>query len=313
MPDAEIEATMAALSGEQPPSEPAPEKAAPAEGAPKETAAAQPPNAGASPGPDKKPEAEPAAEPAAGGEKPAPEAARGGAAYETAYGALKTELGDLCRSAEQLRLQLADAHAFYDILNGKAEPGPMLDLVREMNPKTYEKIRAHFGAGPDAAKPEEAKPQPESGKTPDGKPTAEERLDRIEREAQEKQANEQRRRATESFLTKVKQLGGDAKLGERRIERFADHISAAIGRDRAALKRLEAGNYVDVERLFNALHSEFLEDLQAHNKGLEDSKRARDRALPRTPAGGAPPAADAPRKPKTAEERIAAVTQELTQ
>lgn len=303
MAEQEIAATIAALSGGETETETKPAaEAKPAAETETKPAAAETP-AGEAPGRPELVKTDKPGEKAAG-EVPAAAPAEGAkAGWGQAFEAIRSELGERCGTAEQMQAQLADAHALYDICSGKADPKGLLELLKSEYPEAYKKVADYFSAGAAEGGP---KPAEGAAKTAEAKNPLEERVDRIERERREADFKAHSDRVVKGFSTKVGELAQQAKLSERATARYSDLISQQIGRDPAALKRLEAGNYADVERLFNEYHNDFLEDLKGASDALIQGKKERDRALPKTPAGGAPPAATSP-KPMTAEDRKRAV------
>lgn len=219
------------------------------------------------------------------------------------------------RTPEQVRSALEDAEALYNVLDGKHPVDGLLKFIQESYPKVYEDLAAHFkGAKPAEGAQPAAPANGANGVAKDGlgKDVADlkERLDRQEQDAQRSARERQGRETASGFVKKVTELGKAAELDEKDIAEYCDVLSARIGRDQAALERVTRGNWVDVERLFNEFHGVQIDRAKRWADKQIEALRARDRALPKTPAAGSPPAPETRRPNLTEKDSRVAVAME---
>jgi hypothetical protein len=232
----------------------------------------------------------------------------------------------------ETKLQLSDASVLYDIMSGKGTPSALLetmaqnagwtaqqkqlvadDLIGWLTKSGYLKDGAAGGGGKPAAG---AKPGDPGFKDP-----LAERLDKIENERKtERQSGEQQRQAAHQknvfdtkFMPKVTDLCTQKGVPKEDVADYADRVAKLINGNQAILKRIEAGNYVDVQRLFTQIHNAEVARLKRWTTSQTAAAQKRGNN-PRIPAGGAPPAPGGSAKKvdvRNREDRIAAATELL--
>lgn len=232
----------------------------------------------------------------------------------------------------ETRAQLSDASVLYDIMQGKGTPSSLLDVMAQnsgwnaqqkqmvaddligwLTKAGYLKDGAAAAGGKPAAG---AKPGDAGFKDPIA-----ERLDRIENDRRtEQQTAAQRERQAhqekvfnEKFLPKVSDLCKQKGVPPEDVADYSNRIAESISGNKAILARIEAGNLVDVQRIFTQIHNAEVARLQRWTKAQTAGKQQQQRN-PRIPAGGAPPNPAGSAKPgnaRTRDERIAAAADML--
>lgn len=232
----------------------------------------------------------------------------------------------------ETKAQLSDASVLYQIMQGKGTPSSLLDVMAQnggwnaqqkqmvaddligwLTKAGYLKDGAAAAGGKPAAG---AKPGDAGFKDPMA-----ERLDRIENErrteqqtaAQRERQAQQEKVFNEKFLPKVGDLCKQKGVPPEFVADYSDRIAKAINGNKAILTRIEAGNFVDVQRIFSQVHNAEVARLQHWNKFQTAGKQQQQRN-PRIPAGGAPPNPAGSAKPgnaRTRDERIAAAADML--
>lgn len=207
-------------------------------------------------------------------------------------------------SLEEVKAQLADAKGFYAILDGKAPVSALIDVIKSGFPQTYAELQKYSGGEQKAA-----------DETPEQKRIREleEWKGNQERDAQRGQTEAARKKTVDGFMTRFDALSKQAGLDDDDKADYSDWVSARLGRDPEAMKRLDAGNYLDVEKLFNQYHERMLGRVKRFSDAAVKSKQDRDRSLPKSPAGGSPPApASASRKFDSRDDRLAEASRLLS-
>lgn len=283
---------------------------------PAETAVASNEGASTATPTDGKPAAEEGSKTPAAESKPAVEEKPASAGNDEA---LRQALGETDSygqpiTVDGIKAELQDARTLYSILDGKASPNVFLDMVQEQYPKVYEQIAARFAKDGKPAESKAAAPgeQAKGGDDPVNQrlSAVEQRLQREDQQRQQAEVETQRRKTVDGFVNRLQSWGKENGLEAEEIDEYGEVISSQIGRDPAAMKRIEAGNFVDVDRLLTERHNKLQARLKARSDAAISSKQERDRGIPKTPAGGAPPAPATTSRPNLADRdaRIAAAT-----
>lgn len=239
--------------------------------------------------------------------------------------------------SKELGLQLADSAVLYKIAAGEAKPSQLLDVMAQNAQWSKEQVAGVaqdlIGWLTKQGFLKEGQVQ-NAGENQNGKfsDPALERLDKLEREReeerrrgeQEKTQRVEQERQTKifnSYTDKVSELlkskglvddkgnvdPADVDMYGRAIRGLINpaHFNAVIG-------RIEKGNFVDVIKLFDQVHSKETARLKAWTERQTKSATRRDGTAPRVPAGGAPPApaGKQQRNLRDRDERLAAATAE---
>ncbi len=200
--------------------------------------------------------------------------------------------------AKEAKLQLSDAQVLYQIAKGEAPPSQLLDLfAQNWQPEQIKSVaenlmgwlreKGFLKDGQAAA--------PKAGE-PGFKDPLAERLDKIEsgektRNQQEAAKAEQTRRETvfrDKFLPAVANACKQKGVPEEDHQEYINAIAAKINGNPAILKRIEAGNTVDIQKFFAEVHNAEVKRLERYNAAKMKSQQAKEKN-PRIPSGGAPP------------------------
>lgn len=225
--------------------------------------------------------------------------------------------------AKEAKLQLSDAQVLYQIAQGQAPPSQLLDLfAQNWQPAHVKQVADNligwlkdkgFLKDGQAAAPKQGEPG--------FKDPLAERLDKIEngqktREQQEAAQKEQTRRETvfrDKYLPAVTKLCNQKGIPAEDHLQYSNEIAAKINGNPAILKRIEAGNTVDIQKFFNEIHNAEVKRLERYNAARMKAQQQKNKN-PRIPSGGAPPApAGSAKKVNTRdrESRIAAAADML--
>lgn len=226
----------------------------------------------------------------------------------------------------ETKAQLSDASILYQIMQGKGTPSGLLDVMAQNAGwnDAQKKLVADdlIGWLTKAGYLKE-------GQAVAGKPAAAanaqdplaQRLDKIENDRKtEAQRNEQTRVAAHQkqvfdtkFMPKVNDLCKQKGVPAEDVGDYADRVAKSINGNKAILARIEAGNFVDVQRLFTQIHNAEVARLQRWTKSQTAAAQKKGQN-PRIPAGGAPPVPAGSAKQvnvKSREDRIAAAADML--
>lgn len=226
--------------------------------------------------------------------------------------------------AAEAKLQLTDAQVLYQIASGQAPPSQLLDLfAQNWKPEQVKGVADNLIQWLTAKgflKDGQAGPAPKAGE-PGFKDPLAERLDKFEnenktRQQQEAAQREEQRQAAvfkDKFLPAVTSACKQKGIPEEDHNDYVNAISKLINGNPAILKRIEAGNTVDVQKFFAQVHNAEVARLGRYNKAQMDAQKKKE-GNPRIPSGGAPPAPAGSAKKvnvKSREDRIAAAAEML--
>jgi hypothetical protein len=228
--------------------------------------------------------------------------------------------------AKELGLALADAGILYQIAGGQAPPSRLLDVMIQNSGWSKEQVS---GVAADLIgwltkqgflKGDQAGQQ----RGTDGKfvDPLEEKVNGLAKTLEEQKANETRaaeqQRQTkifDSFRGKIGELIEAKGLDKDDLDYYGREIRALIDPKvfNAVVARIEKGNFVDVQKLFDQVHSREAARLKRYTDKQLSTATQRQNAAPRVPAGGAPPAPKAGQQKRdlsNREERLAAAEAE---
>lgn len=227
---------------------------------------------------------------------------------------------------EEADLQLADANILYQIMRGERTPSNLLDTMVQVGNWQKPQVDAiaadmmawlkKQGYVTDGAAGDGKKPAAKAG-DPGFKDPLEERIKNIEtanekatREAQERTQKVERDRVGKVFIDHVEKLATDAKIPKEDFPFYASQVAALVNGNKAITDRVAKGNFVDIKKFFDTVHSRELQRLDRYNKAqlARQDNKAKN---PKSPTGGAPgtPSGAAPRKLANRDDRIAAATE----
>lgn len=225
----------------------------------------------------------------------------------------------------ETKLQLSDSKVLYDIMQGKGTPSALLETMASAGHWSDQQKQlvaqdligwltkaGHLKDGQAAAKPAAA-----GG----AKDPVIERLDKIEQQRKDERTQAEQTRVqqhqtkvyNETFLPQVTKLCEQKSVPKEYVEDYALGIAKLIAGNPAITKRIEAGNFVDVQKFFTQIHNKEVAKLAAWTKS-QTAAAQKKTGNPRIPAGGAPPApAGSAKKVDTRnrEDRIAAASEML--
>jgi hypothetical protein len=242
--------------------------------------------------------------------------------------------------SKELGLQLADSAVLYQIAAGQAKPSQLLDVMAQNAAWSKDQVGAVaqdlIGWLTKQGFLKEGQVQNAGGENQNGNrqfnDPALERLDKLEREREEErrrgetektQKAEQERQSKifNSYTTKVTDLlkakglvDDKGNVDPADVDMYGRAIRALIDPKtfNAVIGRIEKGNFVDVIKLFDQVHSKETARLKAWTDRQTKSATRRDGTAPRVPAGGAPPApaGKQQRNLRDRDERLAAANAE---
>lgn len=225
----------------------------------------------------------------------------------------------------EAKAQLSDSKVLYDIMQGKGTPSQLLETMASA---------AHWTDGQKQLVAQDLigwltkagylKDGQAGGKPPAAggvKDPLVERLDNIERQNKDKETQAEQTRVQqhqakvyhETFLPQVSKLCEQKSVPKEYVEDYALAIAKLVNGNPAITKRIEAGNFVDVQKFFTQIHNKEVAKLTAWTKS-QTAAAQKKTGNPRIPAGGAPPAPAGSAKPlnaKNRDERIAAASELL--
>jgi hypothetical protein len=230
---------------------------------------------------------------------------------------------------EEADLQLADANILYQIMRGERTPSNLLDTMANVGKWQQGQRDAvasdlmawltkagYLKDGQAAAGADGKKPAGKAG-DPGFRDPMEERLNKLEsanekaaREQQERTQQVEKNRVGKVFIDHVEKLCGDNAIAKEDMPFYASQVAALVNGNKAITDRVAKGNFVDIKKFFDTVHSRELQRLDRYNKA-QLNRQANKAKNPKSPAGGAPgaPAAQAKRSFANRDERIAAATE----
>jgi hypothetical protein len=229
--------------------------------------------------------------------------------------------------AKELGLQLADAGVLYQIAQGQAPPSRLLDIMIQ-NPGWSKEQTSGVALDLIAwltknnfLKGDQAGGQQRGA---DGKFTdpLEEKVNGLAKTIEEQKANETRaaeqQRQTnifDAFRGKIGELLEAKGLDKDELDYYGREIRALIPQNifNAVVARIEKGNFVDVQRLFDQVHGREAARLKKYTEKQVSDATKRQNTAPRVPAGGAPPALKTGQQKRNLanrDERLAAASEE---
>lgn len=247
-------------------------------------------------------------------------------AFQEIFSDKEGKLGYTIDSTETLKGVLADAYSLYNIANGKDHPGTLLDVMK--GNWTPEQFKGVLQGLADYCSKNGVKPDEKSGAAePWRKEVDDVKAQLSAREKSDKEAVEVKDRmdnVVNPLLKKVEELaakaGFDPKNADdaKEIEDYILAISAAARSDKNFAKieaQIRKGQFGEVERLFTEYHNKLVARAKRYGDLTLKQKQDKDKAIPKTPAGGAAPGAagakaGAKRDLKTSEGRVAAAREE---
>jgi len=226
-------------------------------------------------------------------------------------------------STDTLKAVLADSYMLYDIAGGKKHPGELMDLLKAN--WTPEQYKATLQGLADYCMKNGVKPDE---KAATAEPWRKE-LDDLKAKdtARERAADDEKRttaqmKTVEKVESKISELcvkaGFDVKEDAAEIADYILAIGSELGQDgknKKIVEQLEKGQFGELERVFTTYHNKILARAKRLGDRTLKTKQDKDKIIPRTPAGGAPPAAGAKangkRDLRTSEGRVNAALQEF--
>lgn len=217
--------------------------------------------------------------------------------------------------SKEAELQLADASILYDIAKGNGSAAQLMETFLQVWPKeSVDKAaqdligwlsqKGYLKAGEGTAPKEAANP------ALDKVTSIERRLN--ERDQQDLQAKETERRTKvfSSFETKVLEFAKGKNIDPEDAKQYVVQIASEIKGNQAVIGRIEKGNFVDVQKMFDTLHNAEMKRFNNfQQKQLAEQRRKAGN--PRVSSGGAPPAPAAQQRANFADRdaRLAAATE----
>lgn len=224
----------------------------------------------------------------------------------------------------ETKAQLSDSKVLYDIMQGKGTPSQLLDTMA---------TAAHWTDGQKQLVAQDLigwltktgylKDGQAGGKPPAAggvKDPLVERLDNIEKQRKDEATQAEQTRVqqhqtkvyNETFLPQVTKLCEQKSIPKEYVKDYALAIAKLVNGNAAITKRIEAGNFVDVQKFFTQIHNKEVAKLAAWTKSQTAAAQKKS-GNPRIPAGGAPPAPAGSAKVNTRDRdsRIAAASEML--
>jgi len=230
--------------------------------------------------------------------------------------------------AKEADLQLADAAVLYQIMSGKAQPSQLLDVMAQNAGWSKDQVGAvannligwlqKQGFLKDGAGQGSGPARGEDGKFKD---PAMERIEKLENERkadqdrQQQQAEQQRQtKIFDTFRSEIGKLMEAKGLDKEDIDYYGREIRSLMPADQfnAIVNRIEKGNFVDIKKFFDQVHTRESERLKRYADKVSKTATRTEKTAPRVPAGGAPPAnaGQQKRNLQSREERLAAASAE---
>jgi hypothetical protein len=203
---------------------------------------------------------------------------------------------------KEMDLQLADSKVLYDIMSGKGTPSQLLDVMaqnagwsRDQQSAIAQDLMGWLTKHGYLKDGQGAQSRGADGKFKD---PLEEKVSGIEKsiEDQRKAADQAKEteRQTKIFNTFRDQVGKliEAKgLDKEDLDYYGREIRSLIKPEQfnAIVSRIEKGNFVDVNKLFDQIHTRETTRLKKWSDKQVSNATRREKTQPRTPAGGGPP------------------------
>lgn len=230
--------------------------------------------------------------------------------------------------SKELGLQLADASILYQIASGQAPASRLLDTMIQNAGWTKDQVTAvakdlvgwlsKNGFIEKGAQGGDGKQQfrdPLEEKVAKLEETLAERDRRIEQERVQGQERERQTKIFDSYTKKIGELCAAKGVEKEDAEYYGREVRALIPQAQfnAIIARIEKGNFVDVQRLFDKVVSRESARLKRYTEKLTNDATRRQGTAPRVPAGGTPPPSKAgqqKRDLRSSEGRQAAALEE---
>lgn len=225
---------------------------------------------------------------------------------------------------QEADLQLSDANVLYKIMRGEGTPSDLLDTMANVG--KWQKPQKDAVAGDliawltksgylkdGQAAGDGKKPAAKAGE-PGFKDPLEERIKNIEtaneksaREAQDRTQKAERDRVGKVFVDHVEKLCKDTGIFKEDMPFYASQIASLVNGNPAITGRVAQGNFVDIKKFFDTVHSRELQRLDRYNKA-QLARQANKNKNPKISAGGGPAAPSGAAKVKVGsrDDRIAA-------
>jgi hypothetical protein len=232
--------------------------------------------------------------------------------------------------AKEMDAQLADSKVLYDIMQGKGTPSQLLEVMATAGHWTKEQMA---GVAADLkswlAKNghlEASQGAPQRGADGKFKDPLEERLDnfeksqkeereRQERENSQKAESERQTKVFNSFREQVGKLMEGKKIDKEDLDYYGREIRSLIKPEQfnAIIARIEKGNFVDVNKLFEQIYTRESARLKRYADKQVNTATRQAKTQPRNPAGGGTPKPNAgqqKRNLQNRDDRLAAASAE---
>lgn len=230
--------------------------------------------------------------------------------------------------SKELGLQLADASILYQIAAGQAPPSRLLDTMIQTAHWTREQINGVAGdlvgwltkngflkEGQAAAAGDKQFTDPLEAKVNKLEETLAERDRRIEQERVQGQERERQTKIFDSYTQKIGELCAAKGVDKQDAEYYGREVRSLIPQAQfnAIIGRIEKGNFVDVQKLFDQVFSRETARLKRYTETMTKDAERKQKTAPRVPAGGSPPpskAGEQKRDLRSQEGRTAAAMEE---
>jgi hypothetical protein len=204
-------------------------------------------------------------------------------------------------NVKEAGLQLKDASILYDIMQGKGTPSALLDVMaqnagwsdgqKQLVANNLIEWLTKGGYLKDGKAPA-VKPGDPNFKDPLTDRIAKLEDDRRTETQKAEAARVQQHQETvfrTKFLPTVEKLCQQKGVPKEDFPEYANAVAAKIQGNKAILKRIEAGNYVDIQKFFSEIFNAETKRMQRWTKAQTAAADKKSKN-PKIPAGGAPPA-----------------------
>ncbi len=224
----------------------------------------------------------------------------------------------------EAKLQLSDASVLYQIMKGEAPPSRLLDTMAANSGWSAEQkqgiakdligwlTKSGYLKG-DAAAGGQQQQQPATDATTRRLEALENERKTEKQQQQERQQQEHQQKVFTSFTTKLAEIATQKGIDKADHNFYIDKVAEQIKGNPAVIARIQAGNFVDVQRFFAQVYNAEVARMARYNKQQTAAAEKKANSNPRIPAGGAPPnpAGQQRPKPRTYEERTAAALEQF--
>lgn len=231
--------------------------------------------------------------------------------------------------AKELDLQLADSKVLYDIMQGKGSPSQLLDVMTTSAGWTKDQVSGvaqdligwltKQGFLKDGQAQNVGQTRGTDGKFKDPLEEKVENitktLDQQKTEREQAQQRERQGKIFDSFTKKVGELMEAKGIDKEDLHYYGREIRALIppAQFDAVINRIEKGNFVDVQKFFDQIHTREAARLKRYSDKQVNNATRREKTTPRSPAGGnqpTPAAGQQKRNLQNRDDRLAAATAE---